>query len=340
MVRRKKEYPAIDIAKYASALLVLAIHTFPFAQISEKFNLFFISTICRLAVPFFFTASAFFFFRKYRGQSFDDPKPFYAFEWRIFKLYLVWTVIYLPYTIWNYSQAGGSVLFNILSYIRNFLLNGSYYHLWFLPALMIGMAIVYYSLSYLGTKKTIILCLVLYLFGYVINVYGPLLEKIPYVSMVYGFYIAAFSTARNGFFFAPVFLLLGLFFSNGRFMKLKASSLGFTISFFLLILEVSLYYLYGILTDMSCMFIFVIPCTFFLMNMLLKARIPDSPQFKILRKDSVIIYCSQILFAVPLQALFPEANLVVYFFTLGLCQLLAAVIVRLAQKWKFLNVLM
>lgn len=53
----KKEYAAIDIAKYVSALLVVCIHTFPFLEISETLNTYFIQTVCRLAVPFYFTVS-------------------------------------------------------------------------------------------------------------------------------------------------------------------------------------------------------------------------------------------------------------------------------------------
>lgn len=55
----KRKYAAIDIAKYVSALLVVCIHTYPFYEISETFNTFFMQTICRIAVPFFFTTSGF-----------------------------------------------------------------------------------------------------------------------------------------------------------------------------------------------------------------------------------------------------------------------------------------
>ena len=53
----KRQYASIDIARYVSALLVVCIHTFPFLEISETFNTYFIHTVCRLAVPFFFTTS-------------------------------------------------------------------------------------------------------------------------------------------------------------------------------------------------------------------------------------------------------------------------------------------
>ena len=60
----RKQLAAIDIAKYVSALLVVCIHTFPFIELNETFNTYFIQTICRMAVPFFFTISGYFFFRK------------------------------------------------------------------------------------------------------------------------------------------------------------------------------------------------------------------------------------------------------------------------------------
>ena len=61
----KKKYGAIDIAKYVSALLVVCIHTFPFYEVSVRLNAYWIQTVCRLAVPFFFVSSGFFFFRKW-----------------------------------------------------------------------------------------------------------------------------------------------------------------------------------------------------------------------------------------------------------------------------------
>lgn len=67
----KKQYAAVDIAKYVSALLVVCIHTFPFIDINEMLNTYFIQTICRLAVPFFFMISGYFLFRKIRNEEED-----------------------------------------------------------------------------------------------------------------------------------------------------------------------------------------------------------------------------------------------------------------------------
>ena len=68
-MKTEKQYAVIDIAKYVSALLVVCVHTFPFLEMNETFNLYFIQIVCRLAVPFFFVVSAFFFFRKWSDDS-------------------------------------------------------------------------------------------------------------------------------------------------------------------------------------------------------------------------------------------------------------------------------
>ena len=77
---------------------------------------------------------------------------------------------------------------------------GPAFHLWFLPALIVGTAIVAFGLRYLGRRATAVLALVLFLLGTCVGAYGPvLLER--------GF---PFWMDRNGVFFAPVFLVAGV----------------------------------------------------------------------------------------------------------------------------------
>lgn len=127
----KRQYASIDIARYVSALLVVCIHTFPFLEISETFNTYFIHTVCRLAVPFFFTTSGFFFFRNYDSENEDlNETRLKKALIRLFRIYLIWTIIYLPYTIFDYTHTGFQIKY-LFTYVRDFFLNGSYYHLWF-----------------------------------------------------------------------------------------------------------------------------------------------------------------------------------------------------------------
>lgn len=60
----RKDYPGIDIFRMIAAILVIGIHTWPFADFGEIPELLFTRTIARIAVPFFFMASGFFLFGK------------------------------------------------------------------------------------------------------------------------------------------------------------------------------------------------------------------------------------------------------------------------------------
>lgn len=333
----KHQYAAIDIARYVSALLVVAIHVYPFADLSETFNTYFIAIICRLAVPFFFVISGYFFFRKLKKDDYEgNLDKLKAYLWRIGKIYLIWTVIYLPYTIWNYVSAGLSWQ-SLLSWIRDFFLNGSYYHLWFLPAMMLGMAIVWYLYEKKGMGFTLKVSLGLYFIGYLINIYAPIWESLPYVSILYGFFTKTLVTARDGFFFAPMFLSIGLLLARTRRVKARASGTAFAISMLLLCAEVAIYGHFGLLRDLSCMFLMLVPAVFFMTSLLLVVRMPYHPRYRLLRYDSLLIYTSHILFARLLLMLLPDAHLAVYFLTLACAQGFASLVTANMQRWPILK---
>ena len=48
--------------------------------------------------------SGYFLFRKIRNEE-EDKDVLKKYLFRLLKIYLIWTVIYLPYTIYNYVQA-------------------------------------------------------------------------------------------------------------------------------------------------------------------------------------------------------------------------------------------
>lgn len=342
LLKKPRQYPAIDVAKYICALLVVAIHTFPFLDISPSFNLFFISTVCRIAVPFFFVSSSFFLFRKLNRKEktpAENQEVIKTYLKRLGILYLAWTVIYIPYTIWNYAEAGFSWL-GLLGWIRDFFLNGSYYHLWFLPALMLGVVIVWHLYEKKGIVYALEVALGLYLAGYLINIYAPFWESLAGVKVVYGFFTKTLVTARDGIFFAPIFVVIGAAAARLRRPALKASAIGFAVSFLCLILEVTLYAALGVLNDKSCMFLSLIPALYFLFNMLLKVKIPNKPVYRSMRQDSTLIYVSHILFARVLLIMLPSVHLVVYLGTLACAQVFSSTIIRLSDRYKWLKWLM
>lgn len=60
----RKQYAALDLMKFFAAILIIVIHTSPFADVSFALDFGFRSIIATIAVPFFFCASGFLFFVK------------------------------------------------------------------------------------------------------------------------------------------------------------------------------------------------------------------------------------------------------------------------------------
>lgn len=76
----------------------------------------------------------------------------------------------------------------------------------------------------------------LYVVGYLINVYTPVWESLPYISFLFGFFTKALSTARNGIFFGPMFIAIGLLLSERvAYLKSKLTLL-FLIGFCIIVL--------------------------------------------------------------------------------------------------------
>lgn len=122
---------SIDIARYLCAVMVVAIHTHPFEDVDPTFGFVFTQVVPRIAVPFFFAVSGFFFF----GKLAKGERPLRDFVWRLSCTYAAWTFIYL---LSDFIRARGRVnLFAMLSSLPI----GAWYHLWFIPASTLSAAL-------------------------------------------------------------------------------------------------------------------------------------------------------------------------------------------------------
>ena len=333
----KNTYTAIDIAKYISALLVVCIHTFPLYDLSPVANMAWIQCVCRIAVPFFFTVSAFLFFRKIdpkKGRKDEvNTAELKHYLRRLLYLYLTWTILYLPYTFLLWRSEGYTITF-LMRWVFDCFFNGSYYHLWFLPALMLGTLIVYTLYTSVRLKKGLCIVFILYVIGMLMNVYGEMLAAIPYVSILYNGYMRIFTTGRNGIFFAPVFLYIGIYLKEfkGWFNK-KEFLIGIGCCYGGLLVEEGLAYFSGMMQDLTCMYLMLVPLLYFMVGALLQVRRAPSYLTRFLRQSSLLIYVSHILFAMPLLNIFPTQHLLVYGVTILASQVLAVVFIALSNRF-------
>ena len=170
---------SIDVFRYLCAIMVVAIHTQPFMEISPKLSLVFTQIIPRIAVPFFFIVAGYFYINKL-----EEKKPiFLSYIKRLLKTYVFWSCVYfaIDFIQWGHSSIKGFVLHCALS----FLVNGSHYHFWFFPALIFAVCAT--TLVYkLKLKKVLLpMSIILYTIGCLGCSYRSIGLKIPVLSMLF-----------------------------------------------------------------------------------------------------------------------------------------------------------
>lgn len=195
-------YKGIDCFRIIAAILVITIHTSPLEAYFPVGDFILTRVIARTAVPFFFMTSGFFLL----SESCADIKRLKRFLKKTLLVYLVSIVLYLPANVYNGYFSADNLFFNIL---KDILFDGTFYHLWYLPASALGGAIAFFAVRKFGYMKALTVFLLLYITGLFGDSYYGFILGIEPVRAVYNCIFAVSDYTRNGIFFAPLFMLLG-----------------------------------------------------------------------------------------------------------------------------------
>ena len=215
-----------DAFKWLAAFLVVAVHTSPLESIWPYGDFLLTRIIARLAVPFFFMLTGYFTVQVKKTEK------------KLLLLYLGVTCLYLPVQIYKYM---GGETFTAGRILKDIFFDGTFYHLWYLPACMLGLALMTLFLK-CGKENAVAISILLYVIGLLGDSYFGLVRLSPVLSKVYDGMFTCFSYTRNGIFMAPLFLLLGRLFreqeKKGKQNKNKEKELIlFLCSFVLMIQE-------------------------------------------------------------------------------------------------------
>lgn len=108
--------------KMIACIFVVSIHTNVFWDTVPFLNDLICQGFARLAVPLFFIASAFFFFR---GESGWKKTGKYCL--RICKLYLCWFIVTIPIMFYSrFFNAKGTIAEKLLSFFRKFMFSSTF----------------------------------------------------------------------------------------------------------------------------------------------------------------------------------------------------------------------
>lgn len=280
---QSKEYAGIDYFRLIAAFLVVTIHTSPLTGFSETADFILTRVIARVGVPFFFMASGFFLFSK-RAEGQQHFGELADFVKKTAALYGITILLYLSLNFYAGTVKEWRYLPNLL---KDIAFDGTFYHLWYLPAAVIGACITWLLLKKLKERQAFIISLFLYIIGLFGDSYYGICEKIPFLKAVYQGLFLFSDYTRNGLFFAPDFFLLGALLARQiKRMPLKTCLTGLAVSIALMLIEGLLLHSFNLQRHDS-MYFMLLPCMFFLFQSLLFWK---GKSLKYLRNLSMFIY--------------------------------------------------
>lgn len=309
---KNRNYGGMDYFKIVAAFLVVAIHTSLLTSFSAEADFVLTRIAARIAVPFFLMVTGYFTLSRYLLGKRKDFALLCRQVKKILLLYAAGIGIYLPVNLYAGHFEGmraGDIL-------RMAVFDGTFYHLWYLPAAVLGIGVVV-LLDRVGTLLgggnrqrcfwSVGGCaLLLYTAGLFGDSYYGLLEPGSFIYGCYDRMFRLFAYTRNGFFYAPVFLWMGAWAARGRGKekgrgRFQLSGLGveecgwgavavyiigFAVFFALMAAEGLALHRMGVQRHDS-MYLALLPCMFFLFRILLNMDVKPAAH---LRTVSTWIY--------------------------------------------------
>ena len=193
-MRGQRMCPALDRFRLAAVVLMVCNHTSPLEDLAPTLDFWITRVLARVVVPFFLMVSGYFLARGgWEGTG--------RFLKKTLLTYGAAVVLYLPL---NWYSGG----YTPASWLHALVTDGTLYHLWYFPAVLLGVVIAR-NLAQLGQAPALATAALLYLAGLGGDSYYGLVSQVPALESGYDMLFHVFSYTRNGLFLAPLFLLLG-----------------------------------------------------------------------------------------------------------------------------------
>lgn len=209
MTTERKYYPAIDITKFFCALIILFYHYFsehgPIHPLLED-----VLSLYAVAVALFMTLSGFLLFNKLnvtpdRGDQWKIVKREVK---RIMTIYLLWSIPYLFFSIITWDWA--NISFSYIAWeIQGWIFKSTFYTIWFMPALAVGMLFAYFVYTRFHWRTVCILACLLYIIGSLQSTYSFIGMKIPGFASFTEFSATWLQGSRGGIFYGMPFIIVG-----------------------------------------------------------------------------------------------------------------------------------
>lgn len=240
-----KPYYGIDLMKFVMAVLVVATHT-GLLKSTESLYYKIYEIILYLTVPFFFISTGYLLSEKCESCKKNAIPVLTRHTRKLIKLYIIWSVVYLPLALYAYGKGDHSIMHYLLDYIRGFFIVGEHYNsyvLWYLLSSIYSLMFII-ALRKRGKSNKLILfigCLI-GTFGCILTLYAENVFELSgtFTKNLFELLIKIFVDGRifTGFFYIPLGMCLQgsrklslsggvLLFLGGLFIEIKSPGIGF-----------------------------------------------------------------------------------------------------------------
>lgn len=314
-----KKINSINYIKLICAFLVVAIHTHPFEDINKVLYCSFSEVLVRIAVPFFFVSSGYFYIK--------NKCNFSKYIKRLLTVYISWSLIYFIIQLPSYITSNTSLINIAKNFIVAFFIYGGYYHMWYIVALIICVIITSIFYKFNKIKLLYILSIVLYIIGVIGGAYYKIGSQIPILSNLYNF--SLYLQLRRYLLMGLPFFMVGYLIYEIREIP-KNINITIMITAILFILEIVIVNKFKLQRDIVITF-FLYPLVLQLFMLCLKYPL-ENVKFKInIGKLSSFIYFVHPLIIFILSK-FILGKTILYFVTCCISTLIAFIFIKIDNK--------
>ena len=337
----KRNNDLLDLVKFILSFIIVAIHS----QLLDPY----LYPWLRLAVPLFFIISSYLFFTKINTCTLNRERLLLlkGFVLRNLKLYAFWFVVLFPVNIFTRGWFDDGFFNGIVKILQGLLFGSTFVASWFIMALIIGVAIVFFASKKMSNSALITIGAILYILICMRSSYMFLFADFP-IGLLEAIvkYESIVNAPINSFPAGLFWIVCGKLFADGAFakFKIKESSIILGISAGLLLTE------WLLLKHFSGNFnkdfyIMLAPCAIAIFNILIQLKPINLKYSREMRKISVIVYASHGT-VIPLLNKLLEVtvgsmpatakSIVVFIGTLAICISIAILILNL-ERTKYLT---
>ena len=283
--------PFVGIYKFILALLVVAIHVEPFSG-----DLAFYTNNClaRIAVPSFFVLSAYFLFDKLINNDWD-AKIFWKNQKHLAKYYGIWLLLHSPVVLTRLWETATDIPNYIWLVVQAISLKGPYGALWFLPATMMAVTLVYWIGKKCGPYVCLIISFPLFFFAALETEYFGLIKDIAWMEIVNNGLVAVFGWLANGLTFGFFFCSIGYYiaYTKNKKRTMQIDMIKLVLAAILLFIETTIVRDYKLAVSYGAM-LFLIPTVYYIVQILLRLPKTADSNFiakaRFLQNLSLLIY--------------------------------------------------